>query len=413
MVAERDPVGQFTIITEYLRPVLVRRAAACGVGHCAEDVAAEVIGSWYNRVALARPVTYATPHAYQHLRADLLTSVRNAAMSWHRDTDNHTIPVSDEALTALAGAVADAGVDEVFDTEDVLALSEALSRLDTTEADVARLVGLEAVSIREVSDRTGIPASTVADVWGRVQETLRGSVERYLTGEYCREAAPHLALLDVQRHAEDRGLTFRPLDDQLGEVEARRVARHVYGDPQAGTVGCAACRRARGRQRTALGVFLPPPLLGPGLFGQVRDVFVGAWDATFGALARLIDDAWTGVVGSGGAAAGFGGAKVAALVTAATMAVTAPTVVPTLIDHQPTARPAVAQVATPRPTAQAAVRSAPPTTRVRASASKPTATASAKPVTKQAAGSRPARPTTSATRSGGAGSAIAEFTPGP
>ena len=49
---------------------------------------------------------------------------------------------------------------------------------------------------------------------------------------------------------------------------------------------------------------------------------MGAWDATFRALARLIVDAWAGLVGTGGAAAGLGGAKVAALVAAATVAVT-------------------------------------------------------------------------------------------
>ena len=160
LFGERDPVGQFTLIAEYLRPQLVRRAAACGVGASAEDVAAEVITHWYNCVALAAPVTYATPDAYHHLRADLLASARNAAISWHRDDDNRTITVAGGALTSLAGAVPDAGVEEVFDTDDALALSEALSRLDAVEAEVARLVGLEALSMREVGDRLGMPAST-------------------------------------------------------------------------------------------------------------------------------------------------------------------------------------------------------------------------------------------------------------
>ena len=411
LITARDPVDQFTIISDYLRPQLVRRAAACGVGHGAEDVAAEVIGHWYNRVAMAPPVTYTTPHAYQHLRADLLTSVRNAAMSWHRDTNNHTITIEGGTLTTLVGAAADVGVEEVFDIDDALALSEALSRLDAVEAEVARMVGLEALSMREVSDRLAIPSSTVADVWGRVQQTLRVSVERYLTGEYCREAAPHLSVLDVQRHAERRGLPYRPLDDALGEVEARRVARHVYGDPQAGASGCAACRRARQRQRTALGVFLPPPLLTPAVFDQVRDVLVGAWDATFGSLARLIDDTWTGLAGSGGAAAGLGAGKVAALVAAATVAVTAPTVVPDLIDHPHATRPAVAQIATPKP--RTTVPSAPPKVRARATASKPTADTPAKPGAKQAVVRPSARPEAPVSLSGGSGSALAEFTPGP
>ena len=127
---------------------------------------------------------------------------------------------------------------------------------------------------------------------------------------------------DVQRHAERRRLPYRPRDDAVGEAEARRIDRHVYGDATTSTAGCGACRRARARQRTALGVFLPPPLLTPGVFEQVRDVLMGAWDATFRALARLIVDAWAGLVGTGGAAAGLGGAKVAALVAAATVAVT-------------------------------------------------------------------------------------------
>ena len=252
---------QFALIAERLRGELVGVAEACGVGSMAEDVAAEVIAGWCRRVAGDPPVTFATADAFERLRAGLLVSVRNAAMNWQRD-NSRTVAVDDAALAELVGPDPHDMDAELFDGVDVAALSEALSRLDPVQAEVARLVGLEGLSVRQAGVRLGVSKSTAAEAWVKVQAVLRGSVRRYLTGGYCREVAPHLALLDAQRRATRAGLPDRPLDDALGAVEAGRVARHVYGDP-AGGGGCAACRRTRTRERAALGVFLPPPLLTP------------------------------------------------------------------------------------------------------------------------------------------------------
>ena len=132
----------------------------------------------------------------------------------------------------------------------------------------------------------------------------------------------------------------------------------------------------------------------------------------FGALGRAIDDAWTGVVSAGGATAGFGGVKVAALVTAATVAVTAPTVVPDLIHHpapqtanitQTHSPPSPAPIQRSRPTSPnrtATVSRAPAATTPHASL--PAVRPQRPPIARSTAGS-----------SSGHGSAVAEFTPGP
>ena len=401
LATERGAAAQFPLIAEHLRPELVRVAASCGVGWSAEDVAAEVIARRYRRVVEEPPVTFATAGAYQHLRAGLIVSVRNASMNWHRD-NRRTIVVEDTALAALAGPGANSAADELLDEADAAALQDALWRLDPVQAEVARLVGLEARSIREVSDRLRLPKSTVADTWGRVQATLRGSVERYLAGDYCQDVAPHLALLDAQRRAEQAGRPDRPLDDAIGEVLALEVARHVYGACGDAVGGCAACRRARAWERTALGAFLPPPHVTHDVFGPLRDAVIGAWDATFGQISRLIDDAWAGLVGPGGVAAGLGGGKVAVLITAVSATVSVPTVVPDLADRSRVARPIVAKVAQPTP--PVAIRLPPPKATTR-TATPPTTTATARSTGPPA---RPSRhgPSTS-------GGAVSEFTPGP
>ena len=407
LATERGAAAQFSLIAEHLRPELVRVAASCGVGWSAEDVASDVIARRYRRVVEDPPVTFATAGAYQHLRAGLIVSVRNASMNWHRD-NRRTIVVDDTALAVLAGPGAHTTADELFDEADVTALQDALSRLDPVQAEVARLVGLEARSIREVSDRLGLPKSTVADAWGRVQATLRGSVERYLAGGYCQDVAPHLALLDAQRRAEQAGRPDRPLDDAIGEALAVDVARHVYGDPEEAVGGCSACRRARAWERTALGVFLPPPHdTTQNVFGHLRDGVIGAWDATFGQISRLIDDAWAGLVGPGGVAAGLGGAKVAVLITAVSATVSVPTVVPDLAERSRVARPIVAKVTQPTP--PAAIR-LPPAKATARTATSPTTAATGRS-TPQVGGSSPVR--SSGRGSSRSNGAVNEFTPGP
>lgn len=357
------------------------------------------------RITNDPPPTFATPDAYQHLRASLLVSVRNAARNWLRD-NRRTIAVDGEVLLDLMGASGSAApLEEVlFDDEDVRALRDAVGRLGPAEARVAQLVGVEEYSAREAARMLGVPKSTVQDAWSRAQRSIRLSVDRYLEGGYCKESSPYLALLDAQRRAEGEGSADRPLDDAIGPERAAAIARHVYGTDAAAD-GCPACRLARARERAALRSFLPPLLVASpaGRLDSLRDAVVGLWDAAVGALGRLADDVTGVLVGAGGGAAGLGGGKAAALLTSATLAVGASSIGPRLVTQHSSPRPTRVLVArpSPAPAPAAAVRAK------RASAAAvPTArTAARRPAARRVAvQSRP--------RSGG-GSAVREFTPGP
>ncbi len=405
LAGERSAPAQFTLIVDHLRPELTRVAQIAGVGAAADDVVSDVIARHLVRVTVDPRATFATPDAYQHLRASLLVSVRNAARNWLRD-NRRTIAVDGEVLLDLIGASESTSpLEEIlFDDEDARALQEAVARLAPAEARVAQLIGVEEYSAREAARILGVPKSTVQDAWSRAQRSLRLSVDRYLEGGYCRESSPYLALLDAQRRAERDGLADRPLDDAIGPERAGAIARHVYG-AEAGSEGCRACRLARARERAALRSFLPPLLIvpPPGRLDSVRDALVGLWDAAVGALGRFVDDATGVLVGAGGGAAGLGGSKAAALLTSATLAVGASSVAPRLATEHTSPRPEQVLVARPAPAPA-------PTTAVRPKrTSAPALRATPTPATRPAARRVAVLPRLSS----GGGSAVREFTPGP
>ena len=403
LAAERQWQAQFTVIVDQLRPELTRAAHAAGVGVGADDVVSDVIARRLVRLMAEPPTTFATPDAYQHLRASLLVSVRNAARNWLRD-NRHTIAVNGEALLDLMGpSVATSPIDLLVDDEESRALQDAVARLTPAEARVAQLVGVEEFSAREAARILGVPKSTVQDAWSRAQQSIRSSVERYLDGGYCEESGPYLALLDIQRRAERDGSADRPLDEAVGSERAVQIARHVYG-ADATIDGCSACRLARARERAALRSFLPPVLIVPptGRLDSVRDTVLGVWDATIGALGRFVDDATGVLVGAGGGAAGLGGGKAAALLTSATLAVGASTVAPRLVTEHFEPRPARVVIAGPTP----AVVPATVPRRAVTQAARPAPSPAARKASRPAAVSQPKR------QSAGGG-ALAEFTPGP
>lgn len=402
LAAEREWQAQFTVIVDHLRPELTRAAHAAGVGAGADDVVSEVIARRLVRSMAEPPTTFATPDAYQHLRASLLVSVRNAARNWLRD-NRRTIAVNGEALLDLMGSsVATSPIDLLVDDEESRALQDAVARLTPAEARVAQLVGVEEFSAREAARILGVPKSTVQDAWSRAQRSIRSSVERYLDGRYCEESAPYLALLDIQRRAERDGSADRPLDEAVGSERAVQIARHVYG-AGATTDGCSACRLARARERAALRSFLPPVIIAPptGRVDSVREAVLGLWDATIGALGRLVDDAAGVLAGVGGGAAGLGGGKAAALLTSATLAVGASTVAPRLIAEHSEPRPARTVIVGPTSSA------------VPATVPRRTVARTARPTPVPAA-RKASRPPAVAQQNGSAGGgALAEFTPGP
>ncbi len=379
-------------------------ALTAGVGAAADDLVSDVIARHLVRMRADPPATFATPDAYQHLRASLLVSVRNAARNWLRD-NRRTVAVDGEALLGLIGASGASPLEEVlFDDEDARALREAVARLAPAEARVAQLLGVEEYSTREAARMLGVPKSTVQDAWIRAQRSIRLSVDRYLDGGYCKESSPYLALLDAQRRAEGEGSADRPLDDALGPERAAAIARHVYGT-EAAAGGCPACRLARARERAALRSFLPPLFIAPpaGRLDALRDTLVGIWDGAVGALGRFADDATGVLVGAGGGAAGLGGGKAAALLTSATLAVGASSVAPRLVTEHASPRPARVLVTRPAPAPA-------PTAAVRPKrASPPAAQATPPSTTRSAARRASAQPRPAS----GAGSAVREFTPGP
>ena len=405
LAGERSVTAQFTLIVDHLRSELARAARAAGVEAAADDVVSDVIARHLVRMAADPPVTFVTPDAYQHLRASLLVSVRNAARNWLRD-NRRTIAVDGEVLLDLMGASGSTSPleDALLDHEDARALQEAVARLAPAEARVAQLVGVEEYSAREAARMLGVPKSTVQDAWSRAQRSIRLSVDRYLEGGYCKESSPYLALLDAQRRAEGEGSADRPLDDAIGPERAAAIARHVYGaDAAAG--GCPACRLARARERAALRSFLPPVLIAPpaGRLDSLRDGLVGLWDAAVAALARFVDDATGVLVGAGGGAAGLGSGKAAALLTSATLAVGASSVAPRLVTEHTSPRPARVLVARPAPAPA-------PTAAVRPKrTSAPAVRATPTPATRPAARRSAVQPRPSS----GGGSAVREFTPGP
>ncbi len=413
LAGERSPRAQFTQIVDHLRPELVRVARAAGVGASAEDVVSDVITRYLTRTLADPPATYATPGAYQHLRAGLLVSVRNAARNWHRD-NRRTIHLEGDVLVDLLDSPDGHSTveDVLFEEEDARALRDAVSRLGAAEAQVAQLIGVEEFSARAAAAMLGVPKSTVHDAWSRVQRSLRTSVDRYLDGGYCEECAPHLALLDAQRRAERDGCEDRPLDEAVGAERAAAIARHVYGSPAAGDDdGCRVCRLTRTRERAALRAFLPASFLAPApaSAGSVHDMLVSLWDATVGALGRLVDDASGVLLGAGGTAAGIGGGKAAALITSATLAIGASSIAPHLVTERPARPPATVQV-TQRTAAAAAISVAP-----RRSPAMVPRTATVAP-RRVKGGPAPRRaPAARGTRQASAtgGSALREFTPGP
>jgi RNA polymerase sigma factor (sigma-70 family) len=399
VAAARTTSARFTIIVDHLRPELTRVARAAGAGAGAEDVVSDVIARHLARAASGAHGPLATADGYQHLRASLLVSVRNAARNWQRD-NRRTIAVAGEVLADLVDH--ETPVEEaLFDEEDVRALRDAIDRLGPEDARVAQLIGVEEFSSRQAAALLGLPKSTVHDAWGRARRAIRESVERYLEGGYCSDSAPYLALLDAQRRAEWDGAADRPLDDVVGAVRAAEIARHVYGGPGAG--GCPACRLARARERAALRSFLPPVVIAPpaGRLDAVRDALLGTWDAVVGGLARLADDATGALLGAGGGAAGIGGTKTAAILTSATLAVGASTVAPRLATEHG-AEPRRSEVVRPapaRPSAALPARRA----RTTAASTATRSTADPPPRRAQVARTSPSRP----------GSPVVEFTPGP
>ena len=413
LAGERSPRAQFTLIVDGLRPELVRVARVAGVGASAEDVVSDVITRHLVRALADPPATFATPDAYQHLRAGLLVSVRNAARNWHRDNRRTIFVEGDVLIDLLESPDVHSPVEELlFEDEDARALRDAISRLGAAESQVAQLIGVEEFSARAAAAMMGVPKSTVHDAWSRVQRSIRMSVDRYLEGGYCAECAPHLALLDAQRRAERDGCDDRPLDEAVGAERAVEIARHVYGSPADGEDdGCRVCRLTRTRERAALRSFLPPPFIAPvpGLLGSVHDSLVDLWDATVGALGRLVDDATSVVIGASGTAAGIGGGKAAALVTSATLAIGASTIAPHVVMERPARPPASMQITKPTAAAPALVAAPRRTFTPRATVTPSTARPSESVATRRRA---PARGATGRAFGTG-GSALSEFTPGP
>ena len=405
-VGARDVRDEFTVIVEHLRPDLLRVARAAGLGPSAEDVVSDTIARHFGRVLADPPATLTAPASYQHLRASLIVSVRNAARNWHRD-HRRTIPLGTGEVAALIGANEASPAHDalIFDAEDTRALREALSRLDPADAEVVRLVGLEACTVRAAAAELGLPKSTVQDTWRRVQVTLRASVDRYLDGGYCAEYAPHLALLDAQRRAQREGSDERPLDEVVGSERSEAIARHVYGTSADGD-GCHTCRLTRIRQRAALRAFLPVPVLPPAggsVLDATRDALHGMWDGACAAIGRLTDEISSCLVGGGGSAVGLGGSKAAAWVTAATLTVGAATVTPVLTNQRPS-----------RPTAPAVHSTAGSPGGASASGHAASGAPAGRRIAPRAVAPRAAAPPRARSRgSTGAGSAAAEFTPGP
>lgn len=414
---------QLAMICDHLRPILVRAARRAGAGEWSEDVVADVVARRFRIVAADAPITLATPHAFSHLTASLLVSVKNAAMSHRRDTARVRPAPSDE-VAALIDHGGRHGQPARGDRHDELrALSEALRNLCPRDAQIARLIGIHEMTVRDVAERLGIGASTVHDVWSRVQRTIGVEVERVLSGAICRQAAPHLALIATQYRSDRAGDDDRSLSDLVGVATARRLVSHVFGSGDL-IGGCPACRSALARQRQLLHHGLPVPVPVLGLAGgessdAIRESLTRVWHAATTSLARMSDALW-GVVntnpipGTAGAAAttlGLGASKIAAVIAASALATSTPALVTGMrssgraASHHPVAKTSKSVTAASAPaTPDRRSASTTPSRSVGTSSTRSVSTAT-KPRSASRA-STPA-PTTGQTR------ATAEFSPGP
>ena len=424
LVGERDPVLQLAMICDHLRPRLIRAARQAGAGDWAEDVVADVVARRFRIVVADAPITLATPQAFNHLTASLLVSVRNAAMSHRRDTARlHLVP--DYEVGALIDRDAlDTQPSSVAHPDELRALAEALRGLDSRDAQIARLIGIHEMTVRDVANRLGIGASTVHDVWTRVQRIISADVERVLSGALCRQAGPHLALISSQHRSDRSGHDDSSLSDVVGVEEARRLVSHVYGSGDL-LGGCPACRHALVRQRQLLHHGLPVPVIG--LAGAettdgVRELFARLWNAATTALVRMSDAIWglvsvnpiPGAAGATTTTLGIGVSKIAAVVAASALATSAPALV---TDMRADGRPAHPRAGT----ATSRTVSAPSAATTHAAQRRTAATAqSGRAATRSAASPTASQPTrhapASATSDRAASAparAAAEFSPGP
>lgn len=424
LVGERDPVLQLALICDHLRPRLLQAARGAGAGDAADDIVAEVVARRFRTVASNAPITLATPLAFNHLTASLLVSVRNAALTHRRDTSRVVLVASDELPILAGGDGAPPAHAAITGAEELHAVREALGDLSPRDAQIARLIGIHDMTIREVADRLGVGASTVHDTWRRVQRTIRAEVERVLTGEVCRLAAPHLALVASQHHCERNGDHDAPLSEVVGEGDARRLISHVFGGGD-GAGGCLACRRALARQRRVLHHALPAPATGLGLSDAgdwTREMLTRLWSTATATAARASDAIWgllgqNPVPGAGGIAAttvGIGSVKLTALIATAAIATSVPTVITTIdrsgsvhAPHGPVAaasRHAKTPSTSPSTLGVAATTS--PSGRAAATVRRPSASAASAPTVSATASSTASAPSHSS-------GPTAEFTPGP
>lgn len=337
LVGERDPVLQLAMICDHLRPRLIRAARSSGAGEWAEDVVADVVARRFRIVVADAPITLATPHAFNHLTASLLVSVKHAALSYRRGTARVRLAPQDE-IVALVDH--DAGhVHPVRERhhDELRALTEALRSLSSRDAQIARLIGIHEMTVRDVAERLGIGASTVHDVWSRVQRTISAEVQHVLSGDICRQAGPHLALISSRYRSDRAGQHDPALGELVGVDAANRLVSHVFGSGEL-LGGCPACRRALARQRQVLHQGLPVPVLsvaGGESTDGIRELLARLWNATTTSVARMADAIWAmattnplpGTAGVATTTVGLGASKIAAVVAASALVTSTPTLI--------------------------------------------------------------------------------------
>ena len=356
------------MICDHLRPTLIRAARRSGAGDWAEDVVADVVARRFRIVVADAPITLATPHAFNHLTASLLVSVKHAAVSHGRDTARVLLAPEDE-LVALIDRGARQGWHSTRETnnDEVRALTEALRTLSARDAQIARLIGIHEMTVRDVAERLGIGASTVHDVWSRVQRTISVEVERVLSGDVCRQAGPHLALIGIQYRSDRAGHE----DTTLGELVAR------------------------------------------------------VWNATTTSVARMADAIWglvttnplPGTAGVATTTVGIGASKIAAVVAASALFTTTPALMSaersSVRDGQTPPARTTSQTVTSQPSTTTRKTAATPVERSRiARSSMVTPSAPSAPL-RSPAPSAPVSARSSQPAVSGAGRASAEFSPGP
>jgi DNA-binding CsgD family transcriptional regulator len=374
------------------------------------------------------PITLATPHAFNHLTASLLVSVKHAAVSHGRDTARVRLASEDE-LVALIDRGAGQGWHSTRETnnDEVRALTEALRTLSARDAQIARLIGIHEMTVRDVAERLGIGASTVHDVWSRVQRTISVEVERVLSGDVCRQAGPHLALIGIQYRSDRAGHEDTTLGELVGVDTAKRLVSHVFGSGEL-VGGCPACRCAIARQRQVLHQGLPVPvvaLAGAESTDGMRELVARVWNATTTSVARMADAIWglvtinplPGTAGVATTTVGIGASKIAAVVAASALFTTTPALMSaersSVRDGQTPPARTTSQTVTSQPSTTTRKTAATPVERSRIARSSTVTPSAPSAPSRSPAPSAPVSARSSQPAVSGAGRASAEFSPGP